>query len=217
MWDSGYKTKDVTDSGLQTYIIALKGSNSTVDLSMVHVSVILKNTAAAPGTWALIQEQTPTGTGTVTFSSLGTYTHLKLIYNARGTQAAAQTAVDMRLNGDTGANYDRQRLGASATSAVITESLGQTEVNQVAMVSAGSATAGMSGSGEISFPDYRGTAFHKRGTNVEMWQAGTSTSDMAVQTTAWGWRSTAAITSIALILQSGNWDTGSKFSLYGIA
>jgi hypothetical protein len=166
--------------------------------------------------WQFIEEQTPTGTGTVTFSALGTYTHLRVLYTARSTGAVTSTTVDLRFNGDTGANYDRQNITGAATTASAAESLGQTTMNQVGAVPGSSATASYAGSGEILIYNYRDTTFFKRVTSTFSFQTGTASGAISTRTMGGNWRSAAAITSLSLILNSGNWDTGSKFTLYGI-
>jgi hypothetical protein len=172
---------------------------------------------ASGASFVKIEEQTPSGTGAVTFSSLGSYTHLKIVYSARGTQAATSTAIDITVNSDTGANYDRQRMSAANTTVSAAESLGQTNMNRMVVAAAANAPSGACGAGEITFYDYRGTTFHKAVIALDRWVTATASGGFNTETTAGNWRSTAAITSITLTLQSGNYVSGSKFSLYGIA
>ena len=162
-----------------------------------------------------IEETTPTGTST-SFSSLGSYRHLRIEYSARGDQAATSTLVGITFNGDTGANYDRQVMNGAATTVTAGEALAATSA-QAIVVSAASAASGNVGVGTIEILDYRGTTFHKGGTVTLGYKTSNSTGGFNVRTSTFAWRSTSAITSITLTLASGNFVTGSKFTLYGLA
>lgn len=168
--------------------------------------------AAGGLTW--IEEQTPTGTS-VTFSSLGSFTHLKLIYSARGDQVATSTSMSLTINADGGSNYDRENISATTGTPGSAESLAQTSAT-IGTVAAASATSGFVGSGIIDFIDYRGTAFHKTGFAETQWRTGTGAGAYNQQSLRFHWRSTSAITSFTITLASGNFVTGSKFTLYGL-
>ncbi len=163
-----------------------------------------------------IEEQTPTGTS-VTFSSLGSYTHLRVIYTARGTQVATGSSLNMTFNADATAIYDLQRISGAGATVGAAESLAQTSILNVGVVAAASATANMPGSGEIVIYDYRGTTFHKQVTSSFLWQTSTSSGALTTRTVGGVWRSTAAITSITLALGSGDFVSGSKITLYGLS
>ena len=163
----------------------------------------------------LIERQTPTGTGTVTFSALGSYEHLELRYIARGTQSAAQTDFRLRFNGDSGSNYDWQYLNANGGSVAGGSTMAATSILLGTTASA-TAPSGAVCVGNIQIPLYRGTTLRKQTTNQQGRIAGTGGSDIHYTSWTGQWRSTAAITSITLTLDSGNWDTGSTFDLYGI-
>lgn len=84
------------------------------------------NGVTAPlGTMVLLDEQSPSGTGVVTFSSIpATFRHLRVTAVIRGTQAATSITVAITLNNDTtSGNYERQNFqgsNASATAAATT-------------------------------------------------------------------------------------------------
>lgn len=161
-----------------------------------------------------IEEQTPTGTS-VTFSSLGSFTHLHLLYTARGDQSATQTSVGLTFNADGGSNYDAIRATFSSTTA-LGDQVAQTS-GSISSVAAGTAPSSYATSGAIFFPDYRGTAFFKVATGLvggAVLAQSTSNIQEGIRTVTW--RSTVAITSFTLTLASGNFVSGSKFSLYGI-
>jgi len=169
---------------------------------------------AAPA-FVKIEEQTPTGTA-VTFSSLGSFTHLEIYVSARGDQAALSTNIVLTFNGDTGSNYDFQVLTGNGSTASATESLAQTSI-AVGSAAAASATAGKVGVFTVKIYDYRGTTFNKELVSNENLTRGTGTGTLFSRQFAGTWRSTAAITSVTLTLASGNYVSGSKFSLYGLS
>lgn len=161
-----------------------------------------------------IEEQTPTGTG-VTFSALGAFTHLELVWSARGDQVAIETAINLTFNADTGNNYDRQLIAGAAAVLAGTETIAFANA-ALAFVSGASAPAGASGAGTAVIQDYRGTAFRKSVVSHYKYKTADASGGIRLRSHAIEWRSTAAITSIELALASGNFDTGSKFTLYGL-
>lgn len=167
------------------------------------------------GDLVLIETQNPSGTGVVTFSSLGAYTHLRILYSARGDQVATSTAINLTFNGDSSAIYDREQLSANSTTAAAGESLAQTSVN-IGTISASTAASGNAGIGEIVVLDYRGTAFHKNALATNGYKTSNAAANFTYRTQTVSYRSTSAITSIDLTLASGNYVAGSKFSLYGM-
>lgn len=162
----------------------------------------------------LIEEQTPTGTS-ATFSSLGSYRHLRLIATGRGDTAATTIGVLLTFNGDGTAAYDRQYVQGTGATASATEALA-TNTQGVINFTAANATAGLAGSGEIMIYDYRSTTFEKMVTATGTTKVGTSSGNLVVRTTAFHWRNTAAITSLTVTASSGNFIAGTKFALYGI-
>lgn len=173
-------------------------------------------TAGSTPAEVLISEATPTGTGTVTFSSIpGTYRDLRVVIRGRGTQAAGETGVTMIFNGDTGANYNRQTMNADFTTLSATSSAGSNSV-PVGNLAAGSSPSDRSSSIELRIYDYRGTTFQKQVQGL----AGSSDADtaggQALGVRSATWRSTAAITQIDISLAAGNYVAGTVVSLYGI-
>jgi len=162
----------------------------------------------------LIEEQSPDGVSVVTFSSLGAYTHLELCWSARGDQVATSTVLNLTFNADGGANYDRENTSAAAATVSAAESLGATSA-AIGSAAAASADAGMVGAGRLTIFDYRGTTYQKQGVGHSCLRRSTASGNILLQHHAIGWRSTAAITALAVTLASGNFVT-SKFSLYGL-
>jgi hypothetical protein len=148
-------------------------------------------------------------TSSVTFSSIsGSYTDLVLIINAKGTGfSGSGTYPYVRYNSDSGTNYSRTWVTGNGSSA--SSSRGSSENLQYLV--GGTYIDGTFNYNSIThFADYSNTTTHKciisRANNSSV------QTDLLVGL----WRSTSAITSIAIYSSSGNFDTGSTFTLYGI-
>lgn len=186
--------------------------NSSTEALMARVN----GASLRLGDFVKIEESTPSATGTLTFSSLGTFTHLEIRWSARSTKAASvEEDMVIRFNADTGGNYDSLLLyNPTATTAAASEVLAGTSA-RVGTLPAASADASRGGGGIIRIHDYRGTTFFKTAEgNFSYFQGAalySSTRPFGVH-----WRSASAITSITILLASGNYVAGSKFTLYGL-
>jgi len=173
--------------------------------------------SGAPSILVKIEEVSPSGTGVVTFSSLGNYTHLRIVYSGRGDQSATSTAINLTFNSDTGSNYDGVRPDFFATGQyTAADQVAQTSAI-IGVVPAATAPANYSTGGEILIHDYRGTTFFKSAfASAAGAVLAASTTNIHVRVFDAFWRNTGAITSITLTLASGNYVAGSKFTLYGM-
>jgi hypothetical protein len=171
------------------------------------------------GAESLITE-TVLGASAATFSFSGIsggYRDLRIVVRGRGTTAATFCRPRMQFNADTGNNYDWQRvLGRTTTAAA--EGGGTVGGAGVAFIDFGllpasTGPANQAGAAEARIFDYRGTTFHKP---VVAGAAGYALTERYALFGSGLWRSTAAITSITLLLDAGSYDTGSVASLYGI-
>ena len=151
-----------------------------------------------PKTYTPIATQTlTTSAASITFSSIpSTYTDLIMVFNG-----VADNNVSLRFNSDSGTNYSSTRIrgdGSSASSSRFTS---------IASMY-GSYDPGISTS-TWQIMNYSNSATYKTalnrgggsGTNVEAYVG--------------LWRSTAAITSVTVIV-NGTFSIGSTFTLYGI-
>jgi hypothetical protein len=145
----------------------------------------------------------------------GSYTHLKAIVTARGDTAAADVAVQLRFNNDSGANYDKQQLSAAGAVASGSETFGATSV-EIGRVPAASATANKAGQVEFTLPNYAATTFQKSFNSVSADTTGQSASTIASIVNACLWRNTAAVTRITILPGAGNWIAGSRLTIYGM-
>ena len=89
-----------------------------------------------------------------------TYRHLRLIVQARGSTAASDVLLLLRLNNDSGANYDRQMLEGHAATVAASELLAST-VARIGSIPAANAPTSAVGQVEVVLAHYAGTTFHK--------------------------------------------------------
>lgn len=166
----------------------------------------------ATGGRELISEQTPTGTGTVTWSSIpATYKSLEIEYVARGTQAATAINLNLYFNNDTTAtNYRSEWMYGTGTAA----SVAQADNAIIAPVSAASATANLAGYGTIKIINYASTTFNKQAFCITSLRD--SATGMYIWTASIDWESTTAINRVDIVTSAGNYDTGTTFRLYGV-
>lgn len=168
-------------------------------------------------TWHPISEQTVTGSSVpdVTFSGISdVYEHLILVFNARGTAAATTVDLDVVFNADTGGNYGRLTWDGSHTSASPAGSYSANANAAQALIMAGDSwSVGSCGSGYLLLSDYAWT-WRKSGTAISA--AFDGDVGCAARHRSIAWDSTAAINSIKLVPNSGNFAVNSHFSLYGL-
>lgn len=168
------------------------------------------------GAQVLISEQTPSGTGTVTFSSIsGAYRDLRLVVRARSSISATVDNVTLQFNNDTGGNYDRQRMGATQATNSAAAAVAQTSLI-IGNIPGDTATADHAGTVRCEIFDYRGTTFDKNTHSQDGY--GTSEAAAGQNVDIWygAWRSTVAITEIDVTIVGGNFMAGSVVSLYGV-
>lgn len=115
----------------------------------------------ASRSWTFIAEALPNA-ATVSFTSIpATFRDLRIILHARGNAAVTAGFVILRINSDTGGNYDDVYHGeVSASGAQHNYSEGSTSYNSFPIPGT-SGTANRAGSGEMLFANYRGTTFQK--------------------------------------------------------
>jgi hypothetical protein len=147
-----------------------------------------------------------TATATVTFGSIsGTYTDLVLVVNAKSTSGGVD--LSMQFNSDTASNYSKTNLYGDAGGATSTRQSNQTKAN---LNLAGYVTTTFGTYQIAQIINYANTTTYKtylsRAGNVSV----------GVDAIVGTWRSTAAITTIALFVSGDTFASGSTFTLYGI-
>lgn len=218
---------DVTTSGSAATTLAASGVTAASYGDSTHVPQITfdakgRATSASTvaissgiGDWVKVDEVLPSGsTGVVTFSSLGSYNHLRIVFSARSDASATSDGVNMTFNGDTSAHYDGQR-NVFATTDARANQIAQTSA-VIAVLTAATGAASYSTTGEILINDYRSTVFFKSAVCIGVGPVLSVTStDVSSRLFSAHWRSTSAITSITFTLGTGHYVSGSKFTLYG--
>ena len=158
-----------------------------------------------PKTYEPIATQTlGSSTTTVTFSSItGAYTDLVLVVNNLNTTYPNQD-LQIRINSDTGTNYSRTVLSGNGTSATsgrntsVSYAYGllSTNLNWVTNI--------------MQFMNYSNTTTYK----TLLYRANSSGEQVTAGVDLW--RNTAAINRLDLDNSTGQFATGSTFTLYGI-
>ena len=143
-------------------------------------------------------------TANVTFSSLGSYTDLVLVFYGRCTNSGGGNAF-LQFNGDTATNYSATGMYGDGTTASSFRGSNNASTGGCIVDSVNYGTV------IYNIMNYRNTSTFKtvigRGNNTGQY----------VDTRIGLWRSTSAITSILMYSNAGNWLAGSTFTLYGIA
>lgn len=172
------------------------------------------NCASGSSALSVIQTLTPTGTGTVTFSSLGAFKDLIVVVRGASTVAATNSEIHVQFNGDTGANYDQENITVNNAGLASAQTLAGNYIF-AGWVPGTTGVANMGTGTECTIYDYAGTTFQKSMETIGgVKLANALISFYTTKNTGW-WRSTAAITSVTVFLAAGNYATGSSVSLYG--
>jgi len=150
-----------------------------------------------------------TATATVTFSSIPqVYTDLVVVAHVKGGNAGGAEVYLMQFNGDTGTNYSRTELYGNGTSAASTRASNNTSGRAGRISGSGSSEYVIN---TLNIMNYSNTTTYKTWLVRENEAASWTAADVGL------WRSTAAITSIALFSNSSyNTAVGSTITLYGI-
>ncbi len=144
------------------------------------------------------------------------FAHLLLHIYGRGATAAASTGMNVRANGDSGSNYDVQKVTGIAAAASAAESLATTAIT-VGTFPAASAAANIFAGGVVLLLNYGNAANQKCGMTFLAGKIGTSTGNLEARFNSWFWRSNAAINQITVSAGTGNLDIGTRVTLYGLA
>lgn len=136
------------------------------------------------------------------------YTDLKVLVSGRSSTTT--TGIDAIFNGST-SSYTNKRLYGTGGS-VASDSAATSYISNTMIVDS-SYTAGAFGNGEIYIPNYTSSNF--KSVSVDGVSENNATTALAM-ITAGLWSNTAAITSILLRPNSGNFATNTTATLYGI-
>lgn len=154
-----------------------------------------------------------TDTSTIAFTSIsGSYTDLVMVISTQ-LSAASNAYIKLQFNGNTAANYSVVRLYGNGSSA-ITDSFTNTSDIDTGFMPGADGT----GKGLIiaNIMNYSNTTTFK--TCLIKWNSVAAASTKQYTVSEIGqWRSTSAINRIDLTANSGNFNSGTTVTLYGIA
>ncbi len=154
------------------------------------------------------------GAADIEFTSIpATFDDLVVKHSLRSNQSQVYEVLRVRLNGNTGGNYNIRNIRGNGAS-VISQSLSNQTYFEFEMTNGNTATASTFGNGEFYIPNYRGST-NKSISSESVSETNGTTAYQAMD--AGLWTQTAAITSILMYTQSGqNWLEHSTAVLYGI-
>ena len=178
------------------------------------LGIVASSKLKVSGAYESIATITGTGSaGSITFSSIpSTYKHLQVRVNARSTVVNTNTAVSVRVNGDTGTNYSAHSIEGSGSS-VGTSRSGGTATANIFRIAGANASSDINGVGILDIIDYASTTKNKTLISISGYD---NNGDGRILLYSAGWYNTSAITSLEFYQSSGNFTTTSTFSLYGI-
>jgi hypothetical protein len=148
----------------------------------------------------------------ITFSNLGTYssTYKHLQIRAVARNSSDDQFFSVRLNADTGSNYAWHQLGG--TGSTVFSGAG---TSAVWMVSGQTPQTGDGSLFSATVIDLLDTYSSSKNTTIRT-LTGYSGSTPRIILRSGVWINTASVTSATLIVNSGNFVSGSRFSIYGI-
>lgn len=168
---------------------------------------------AASGSFESISTVTvSTAVSSISFTSIpATYTHLQIRMHVRNTSTS--NGYNMRMNSDTGNNYARHYL--YSTGAAI-GAANNVSTSSMILADAGisTSTAGVFGSSFCDILDYRNTSKNK---TIKTFGGFDNNGNGLVSLTSGLWFATpAAVTTLTIFPDAGNFAQYSSFALYGI-
>ena len=148
--------------------------------------------------------QIDTGAGGIA----GGYKALMVFLCAKSADAGVTGSIFIRLNNDSGANYDDvfNYNGGNGNAAAAT--------SWSFSIMGGGSSTGYPSSLTIILPNYAGTTFQKVA-DIAVTRVDGNTSNQITLAMAAGWRSTAAISRLAVIGNGANLKAGSRLTIYG--
>lgn len=170
------------------------------------------------GGLVLIEERaTDRAEANITFSAIpATYRDLQLRIMGRGDKVAQYIQLYARFNGDAAANYDGQYAQSSGAASVAeVEVLGAAQAF-LGWLPAANALAGVAGFSRVEIGDYANALFQKLLLFNSAGKLNNTGNNQIHQQGFMSWRGTAAIESITVFPDTGNFIAGTVASLYGV-
>lgn len=193
-----------------------KLSNSSLLSKAYSKSMLVGNPTYVPPSYELIETITATGSqATITFSSIPqTYKHIEVRYSARGLNTV--TGMALRVNGSSSAIYSQHELRSNG-SATSSGFYGSSQTKIDFSITTSSSDSGAFSSGVVSFADYASSLKYK---TMRALSGYTFSAPGQGQVALFSglFMSTSSIDSLSFLYNLGtsNFESGSKWSLYGI-
>lgn len=168
----------------------------------------------AAGAYELIETVIlSSATSSVTFSNLNnyssTYQHLQIRATARyGTSGSFYDNMRVQVNGDTGSNYAWHRLKGNGSSVTSEASTSQTNI-----ILGAYSTSASTAPNVIDILDPYETS---KNTTFRALVGAAESTDRIISLNSGVWLNTAALTQIRLFTSSGDFQSNSRFSIYGL-
>jgi hypothetical protein len=178
-------------------------------------SLLVGNAFFDPAQFQSIASATGTGSsGTITFSSIpSTFTHLQVRFNGRTTRTTNLEGYSIRYNGDSGTNYAYHTFYGDGSVAVV-EGITASTGGIIGWTATDFHTSSVMGVSITDIFDYNSTSKNKVSRAFTGYD-GIGSGREGITSSVW--LSTAAITSLSLVTNSGfNWTTDTTVALYGI-
>ena len=193
----------------QGFLAALTAVSATSSIGVVSPNVA--------GAVTLLSTTTLSGSGTLDVSSISqAFNDLLLEIIVRGTQGAVTDALVIRINNDSGANYDQVFLQGSGASAAVVSSTGNTSAEIAHNIPGNTATANRFGFVDVAIPGYTSTSWHKALDSHYFSSCVTNASDNYVGDISGVWKSTSAVNRVTVFgLATANLAIGSTMRIYG--
>jgi len=188
------------------------GANDTVLTADSSTATGLKWAAAAGGGMTLISTTTLSGNATVTLSSIsGSYTDLRLVYlGVYGNASSTDMNMQLRLNGDTGSNYESSYLRTMSTYQILNDG-GATRI--VIGKNNNASTAKNQINGILTLPRYTETS----GSQLVTGTGWNGFNETGMLINGLYTARSAAITSITIFIEGGGTQfSGGTVYLYGV-
>ena len=197
-------------TGTYTYSISGVNANGTGPSSAASNSVVVASVFAPSGAYDSIATTTlTTNTASITFSSIpATYTHLQIRLTNLATVA---DNILVQYNSDTASNYGFHWLYGNGSSA---SAYASSSASNMALGYTASTTASYTGAAIIDILDYANTS--KNTTARSLNGSDDNSTGGYILFSSGLWRNTAAITSVLIYPQSGNFKQYTSAALYGI-
>ena len=170
-----------------------------------------------PSTYTLIKGETiGSSAASYTFTAIpSTFTDLVLRVSARGS-VSGNTQFRLSINGVAGGTaYSRTQLIGEGSTAFSDRSSNTSSITSYALTNDSGTTTNTFNSVEIYIPSY--TESQNKPISVFGVRENNSSTVNTIIANAGLWRDTTTISSLVMFPQSGTFDTGSSFYLYGIS